>query len=128
LWTEGSAWFSTENGKKGRLVAGQLGDVAVLSDDYFNVGDEAIKDLTSVLTIVGGRIIHADGAFKSLAPPTPPAAPAWSPVNTYGGYHAGSTAMRQATALRRQAHNCALDAHVGARGLWGNAGCACFAF
>ena len=69
LWTEGSAWFSTENGKKGRLVAGQLGDVAVLSDDYFNVGDEVIKDITSVLTIVGGRIVHADGAFKIVGAP-----------------------------------------------------------
>lgn len=35
LWTAGSAWFSSEQGKKGRLAAGQLADLVVLSKDYF---------------------------------------------------------------------------------------------
>ena len=31
LWTQGSAWFSTEQGKKGQIKVGQLADLAVLS-------------------------------------------------------------------------------------------------
>ena len=37
LYTEGSSWFSGDAGKKGRIVAGQLADLAVLSADYFAV-------------------------------------------------------------------------------------------
>jgi predicted amidohydrolase YtcJ len=92
LWTEGSAWFSSDDGRKGRLEPGQLGDVAVLSDDYFAVADEAIRGITSVLTVVGGRIVHGAGPYASLAPPLPPASPDWSPVRSYGGYHAAAVA------------------------------------
>ena len=35
LYTMGSSWFSTEDGKKGALVPGQLADLAILSADYF---------------------------------------------------------------------------------------------
>jgi predicted amidohydrolase YtcJ len=87
LWTEGSAWFSTEDGKKGRLAPGQLADVAVLSDDYFTVADEAIKDITSVLTLLGGRVVHASEPFESLAPSAPPVSPDWSPVRSHFGPH-----------------------------------------
>jgi predicted amidohydrolase YtcJ len=55
LWTVGSSWFSGEDGRKGAIVPGQLADVAVLSADYFSVPEEEIKQLESVLTIVGGR-------------------------------------------------------------------------
>ena len=55
LWTESNAWFSTEVGKKGQIKVGQLADLAVLSDDYFSVPGEAIQDITSVLTLVGGK-------------------------------------------------------------------------
>lgn len=33
FWTHGNTWFSTEEGRKGRTMAGQLADLAVLSDD-----------------------------------------------------------------------------------------------
>ena len=57
LWTEANAWFSTETGKKGQIKEGQLADLAVLSDDYFSVPEDAIQDITSVLTIVGGKAV-----------------------------------------------------------------------
>jgi predicted amidohydrolase YtcJ len=31
LWTVGRSWFSTEEGRKGSIVPGQLADLAVLS-------------------------------------------------------------------------------------------------
>src|SRR5262245_47120876 len=80
LWTVGSAWFSGEDDKKGRLAPGQLADLAVLSGDYFSVPDDEIKRLESVLTLVGGQPVHGAGAFASLAPPDLKPSPGWSPA------------------------------------------------
>jgi predicted amidohydrolase YtcJ len=86
LWTVGSSWFSTEEGAKGSIVPGQLADLAVLSADYFSIPDEEIKQLESVLTIVGGRPVYAAEEFETLAPAAPPVLPDWSPVAQFGGY------------------------------------------
>jgi predicted amidohydrolase YtcJ len=80
LYTMGSSWFSTEDGKKGALVPGQLADLAVLSADYFSIPVEEIKQLESVLTIVGGDVVYATSEFSNLAPPPLPVSPDWSPV------------------------------------------------
>jgi hypothetical protein len=87
LWTEANTWFSSEEGKKGVLKAGQLADLAVLSADYMTVPEDQIKSLTSVLTIVGGSVVYGEGSFGKLAPPLPPASPDWSPVSKFGGYY-----------------------------------------
>ena len=133
LWTEANTWFSGEGGKKGQIKVGQLADLAVLSDDYFNVADDRISDITSVLTLLGGIPVHASGDFSNLAPPLPPAMPDWSPVNYYGGYQSPNEAVAAAVAAsgvqRVAAHRCQ-DAHPHAResGLWGDFGCSCWAF
>jgi hypothetical protein len=88
LYTQGSSWFSSETGKKGALVAGQLADLVVLTDDYFSVPEEGIKGIESVLTVVGGKIVHAADEFASHAPPPIPVLPEWSPVKVFGGYGA----------------------------------------
>jgi hypothetical protein len=127
LWTEGSAWFSTEDGKKGRLIVGQLGDVAVLSDDYFRVEDDRIKDITSQLTIVGGRIVHGAGPFQSLSPPMPPASPDWSPAGAYGGsLVAPPTPAKTADTRNGVVGRASIHQHT--HELWGPNGCACFVF
>ena len=86
LWTVGSSWFSTEEGAKGSIVPGQLADLAVLSADYFSIPNEEIKQLESVLTIVGGKPVYAAEEFETLAPAPPPVLPDWSPVAQFGGY------------------------------------------
>ena len=86
LWTVGSSWFSTEDGTKGSIIPGQLADLAVLSADYFSIPDEEIKQLESVLTIVGGKPVYAAEEFETLAPEPPPVLPDWSPVAQFGGY------------------------------------------
>src|ERR1700726_244257 len=86
LYTMGSSWFSTEDGKKGALAPGQLADLAVLSGDYFSIPEDEIKHLESVLTIVGGKVVYASEEFSKLAPPALPVSPGWSPVKEYGGY------------------------------------------
>jgi hypothetical protein len=120
LWTEANAWFSNESGKKGQIKVGQLADLAVLSDDYFGVPEDAIQDITSVLTLLGGKPVYADREFKDLAPPLPPAMPDWSPVRAYGGYQPRPAAMHA------HAHPHQHVAH--SHDLWGPSGCACWVF
>ena len=56
---------------------------------------DQIKDLSSNLTIVGGRIVWADGDFKTHAPSPLPVSPSWSPVKQFGGYQQGGRAAAQ---------------------------------
>ena len=86
LYTVGSSWFSSDDGKKGSIVLGQLADLAVLSADYFAVPEEEIKRIESVLTIVGGKVVYAAKEFSKLTPPPLPVSPDWSPVKTHDGY------------------------------------------
>jgi len=87
LYTVGSAWFSGEEMLKGRIVPGQFADFAILSSDYLAVPDEQIRTIDSVLTVTGGDIVYATGAFSDVAPePLPPVSPAWSPVAHFGGF------------------------------------------
>ena len=61
LYTAENGWFLREETSLGTLEPGKWGDVVVLSDDYFNparVPDAAIRKLTSVLTVVGGRVVY----------------------------------------------------------------------
>jgi len=61
LYTRENGWFSKEEDKLGSIEVGKLADVTVLNADFFSVPDESIKQLGSVLTIVGGRIVHDTG-------------------------------------------------------------------
>jgi predicted amidohydrolase YtcJ len=124
LWTVGSSWFSTEQGNKGAIAAGQLADLAVLTSDYFSVPDEEIKRLESVLTIVGGKAVYAAEEFANLASPAPPVLPEWSPVAAYGGY-ARSESPAFAQAPTRRAHIHERSAH---RESVAGFGCFCWAF
>ena len=52
LWTEANTWFSTEQGKKGQIKRrASLPTSRCSSDDYFSVPDDAIQDITAVLTV-----------------------------------------------------------------------------
>ncbi|WP_160123534.1 amidohydrolase [Rhodovarius lipocyclicus] len=139
MLTEKVTWFSNEKGKKGCIAVGQLADLAVLDRDYFAVPGEEIQDITSVLTLVGGRIVHGAADYAPLAPDLPPAMPDWSPVRRFGGYQ-----QRRQTPFARAvsccANACGVHGHDHARawaantpagqdrGFWGALGCACWAF
>ena len=60
LYTLGSAWFSRDEEAIGSIEVGKLADLAVLSDNYFEVPEDEIIDLSSVLTILGGQIVHSE--------------------------------------------------------------------
>jgi predicted amidohydrolase YtcJ len=61
------AWFLDLDGQLGTLEPGMLADLIVLDKDYFKAADSEIKDITSLLTVVDGRIVHASGPYAGLA-------------------------------------------------------------
>ncbi|WP_287813503.1 amidohydrolase family protein, partial [Pseudomonas sp.] len=138
LFTHGSAWFSSEQGKKGQIKVGQLADLAVLSADFFTVEPEAIKWIESVLTVVGGKVVYADGDFRELSPPMIPVVPEWSPVALVPGHYRPAAAPMAAVHQCQGA--CAVHAHSHDRArlsnvpvsrfqeFWGAFGCSCFSF
>lgn len=139
LWTEANTWFSNEQGRKGQIKAGQFADLAVLSDDYFSVPENDIVHLRSVLTILGGKIVHGEGDHAHCAPDLPAPMPDWSPVATFGGYHKTKEARAKLAlncgcakdcAVHGHDHAAALGAHVPASDaltFWGALGCGCWA-
>ena len=148
LWSKGSAWFSGEQALKGALVEGEFADLAVLSDDYFQVEAEDIQWIESVLTVVGGRVVYAGAEFKHDDPELPPASPDWSPVKRFGGAWRLSEGKSAASNVPLQAASaaCACSIQCGMHGhkhawlldvpvretsknaFWGALGCSCFAF
>ena len=63
LYTLGSAWFSFDEGRRGSLEVGKLADFAVLDRDFFTVPVAQIGSTSSLLTVVGGRLVYASGPF-----------------------------------------------------------------
>jgi predicted amidohydrolase YtcJ len=107
-----------------------------------------IADTSSLLSVVGGRVVWAAGRFASEdAGAPPPAMLDWSPVRRFGsdGAWADGEGRPLQSALKRDAASCICDALCGvhghrhanvgapevpaadARGFWGALGCACWA-
>ncbi|GGN07418.1 amidohydrolase [Dyadobacter beijingensis] len=71
---------------KGVIRPGGDADLVLISHDYFSVSVDQIDGITSVLTMLNGKIVWADNEFTSLGPQRLPVIPEWSPVKYYGGY------------------------------------------
>jgi predicted amidohydrolase YtcJ len=56
--TINGAYLTFDEGTRGSLEPGKLADLAVLSGDPLTMEERSIADLTSVMTMVGGRIVH----------------------------------------------------------------------
>lgn len=65
LYTQGSAWFAFDEYERGTLEPGRLADLAVLDRDYLTVPAAEMPALQSLLTMVGGRIVHAAPPFEA---------------------------------------------------------------
>ena len=147
MWTENVTWFSNEDGKKGRIEVGQFADLMVPDRDYFSCADDEIASTTSLLTMVGGKIVYGSHDFAPLEEVTvPPAMPDWSPVRTFGGYGSwGEPNVAKSPSTHTFAmgcgcgNACAVHGHNHARAwssrlpitdrksFWGALGCACWA-
>ena len=66
LYTQGSAWFTRDDGRRGALTTGQLADLAVLTKDFASIPTDEIGSIESLLTMVGGRIVYAAAPFAAL--------------------------------------------------------------
>ncbi|MEU9215754.1 amidohydrolase [Streptomyces sp. NPDC048376] len=103
MFTTAGAALTGEQELKGVLRPGFLGDLTVLSEDYFTVPDPEISHIEALLTVVGGRIVYAAGEYEGIDELLPPVTPEWSPVAHFGGYQAtpvpGRSGVRQAELL-----------------------------
>ena len=61
LYTQGSAWFSHDETRRGALEVGMLADLAVLDRDYLTVPVRDIGRIRSGITMVGGRVMQVSG-------------------------------------------------------------------
>jgi predicted amidohydrolase YtcJ len=146
MWTENGTWFSNEEGKKGRIVVGQLADIMVPDRDIFSCPESDIADTVAVLTIVGGKIVYGAQEFTRYDDtPPPPAMPDWSPVRTFGGFGAWARIDSDVpdTQVAKIAcgctHRCSIHGHnhvaawnarapaLDLKSFWGALGCACWA-
>ncbi|WP_418131877.1 amidohydrolase [Variovorax sp. 375MFSha3.1] len=149
MWTENVTWFSNEEGRKGRIQAGQLADLVVPDRDFFACPESDIADTTALLTMVGGKVVWGAGPFASHDEGSvPPAMPDWSPARIFGGY-AGWADQKEGAPLQKVmrnaamscacANNCNVHGHSHAtawssklpvgdlKSFWGALGCACWA-
>jgi len=149
MWTDKVTWFSNEVGKKGRIEEGMLADLVVPDRDLFSCPESEIADTSSLLTVVGGKVVWGAGDFArhdDSAPP--PAMPDWSPVRRFGGYGAWGdkegapmqAVMNRNAAACACANQCNVHGHnhlaaasrsripaADLKGFWGALGCACWA-
>ncbi|MBL0869671.1 MAG: amidohydrolase [Phycisphaerales bacterium] len=127
MFTRGSAWFSREEDVKGRIAPGCMGDLIVLSEDYFEVPAERIRGIESLLTLVDGKVVYAAGAFAKHAPAPIPVLPEWSPVAKFGGHWRVSADAALPPSPVCCPHGL-MSAPLGRDGLMTGLGCSCWAF
>ncbi len=65
-YTQGSAFASFSESRKGILETGKLADMVVLSESPFLVPPEQIKDIKVLMTVVGGSIVYAADEFSEF--------------------------------------------------------------
>jgi hypothetical protein len=68
--TRECAWQFLQDNRLGQLTPGAHADLIVLDQDYFTVPNHAIRDIRSLLTIVGGRVVWGSpkGPWASADP------------------------------------------------------------
>ena len=63
--TRRNAYFVFQENQLGSIAPGKLADLVVLDRDYLTIPADQIKDITSVTTMVGGRIVYESSAPTS---------------------------------------------------------------
>jgi predicted amidohydrolase YtcJ len=123
-YSAAGAWMSHEEDKKGTLSVGKWADLAVLNGDYLNVPEDRISQLSSVLTMVGGKVVYGEGKHASLAPPTLKVSPDWLPISRYPGY-AKSASIETGGGLAAAALSQGVPTVIGEDGRSWTLGCGC---
>jgi predicted amidohydrolase YtcJ len=89
LFTRGAAWFMNAEHEMGMIAPGHLADFALLDRDYFAVPEDEIKSVSSVLTVMDGRVVFGAQEYSALASALPEILPKWSPFKYFGVYRGG---------------------------------------
>lgn len=87
LFTVAPTWFEDQEREMGKIIPGHFADFALLNKDYFTIPDDEIKTISSLLTVVDGRVVFGADEYKSLSPKLPETLPVWSPFKYYGGFY-----------------------------------------
>jgi len=61
MFTVAGAWQDHAEDMKGSIEAGKLADFCVLNEDILTVERHRIKDIRTLMTIVGGRVVYDAG-------------------------------------------------------------------
>jgi len=64
VYTINNARLTFEDNLKGSIEPGKLADLVVLSADYLTVPEKQIESLKALATMVGGRFVYMDSAFR----------------------------------------------------------------
>jgi predicted amidohydrolase YtcJ len=62
-YTVNNAWAEGEEKNKGALSAGKLADFVVIDRDLFAIPPVQLKEAKVLLTVIGGRVVHASSPF-----------------------------------------------------------------
>ncbi len=122
LYSAAGAYLTHEETRKGTLEPGRLADLAILSADYFSLPVDGVKNLESVMTMVGGTVVHGSGRYAYLAPAPLPDMAAWLPVNHFASY----TTRSRSVGVSSEPHDHMHQMIVGGDGAW-RYGCGCSA-
>jgi predicted amidohydrolase YtcJ len=87
LFTTGPTWFLNTESEMGSIAPGNLADFALLDRDYLSVPEDEIRSISSVLTVMDGRVVFGEQEYSDMSPPQPAILPNWSPVKYFGSYY-----------------------------------------
>jgi predicted amidohydrolase YtcJ len=59
IYTINNAFASFEESIKGSIEPGKLADMVIITDDILTCPADKIKDIESLMTIVGGKIVYS---------------------------------------------------------------------
>jgi predicted amidohydrolase YtcJ len=62
-YTVNNAWAEGEEASKGTLSAGKLADFVIIDRDLFAIPAVQLKEAKVLMTVVGGRVVHAVAPF-----------------------------------------------------------------
>ncbi len=85
LYTSSNGWFLREEREIGSIEKGKRADLVVLSDDYFTVPVDKIKDIKAMLTMVNGRVVYDEQRRQRGVSPLPASVPRCQPPQGTAG-------------------------------------------
>ncbi|WP_261780384.1 amidohydrolase [Alcaligenes faecalis] len=68
LYTRDAAWLAFADETRGSLIVGKLADLAVLDRDPLRIPVDQLHQTQSLLTLLGGRVVHGEDWLKGQSP------------------------------------------------------------